>query len=62
MLHDSTTESLAVKEFVRSAAGCDPAREEWLRPPIVLLGTIDYLIRSTDKLNVVQSQICGLTV
>ena len=43
--HDRTTEKLAVKEFIRSAAGCNLAREEWLRPPVVLSATVDHLIR-----------------
>ena len=40
-----SSEGLAVKEYVRSAAGCNLSREEWLRPPKVLLATVDYLIR-----------------
>jgi len=43
-----SSEELAVKEYVRSAAGCDLSREEWLRPPKVLLATVDYLIRYCD--------------
>ena len=40
-----SSEELAVKEYVRSAAGCDLSREERLRPPKVLLATVNYLIR-----------------
>lgn len=48
-MYDRESGSLAVKEFVRSAAGCDIAREEWLRPPVVLLSTINHLISLTDR-------------
>lgn len=39
-----TNSSLAVKEFVRSAAGTDLAKPSLLRPAHVLLETTDYLI------------------
>ncbi|XP_065919268.1 SAC3 domain-containing protein 1-like [Dysidea avara] len=47
--HPRSSEGLAVKEYVRSAAGCNLSREEWLRPPKVLLATVDYLISVTDR-------------
>lgn len=39
-----TNSSLAVKEFVRSAAGTQLAKPSLLRPAHVLLETTDYLI------------------
>lgn len=39
-----TNSSLAVKEFVRSAAGTELAKPSQLRPAHVLLETTDYLI------------------
>lgn len=39
-----TNSSLAVKEFVRSAAGTQLAKPSLLRPAHVLLATTDYLI------------------
>ena len=39
-----TNSSLAVKEFVRSAAGTQLAKPSLLRPAPVLLETTDYLI------------------
>lgn len=39
-----TNSFLAVKEFVRSAAGTDLAKPSLLRPAHVLLETTDYLI------------------